>query len=315
MADKTNDASTYAGTESTESVADKFANLKTQFAAEENGGTREAADEEDGDAGHDDAEADNVNDGTEGTDTDDSGDAADDDEAGDESESQESEFRFSQFKGDGTQADYVKKLEDGYLNSSNEAIAIKNERDGYQNQVEAIKLAAQRDPEMGKKLIAILNGKEGAASDDDSKVGGEVTQTSDNPFIVNAETAWNKESEKTAKEFADANPEVMTDPKINADVKRLMRLFSNHTYETEKRLLTAGEAMELAYRHLGLTDKRNQTQDLVSGMKKNAAPTRPQTGKKKAATTANTKQFSDLTLSFADKMGISKERLAKSKKR
>lgn len=325
MATQTDDVTSNNGESAQTSYIDKMAEVKRNLDAKAGGDSSDFVDEDkDGTTNNDDAEADNAtNDDTAGDDTtdddttDDSTDDSEDDTT-DDDKTQGSDFRFSQFKGDGTEESYRKNLENAYLNSSNEAINLKNERDGFERQVEAIKAAAGKDPEFGEKLLGYLNGGNGSqgGSGGDKSDDSKPTQDSNNPFLKNAETEWNKKSEESVKVFVDANPEVMTDPKINADVKRWMRVFSNDIYENEGRLITAGEAMEMAYRHLGLEDKRSKTQDLVDGMKKNAAPTRPQAAKKKPSKSGgNTKQFSDLTMDIASRMGISKERLAKGSKR
>lgn len=250
-----------------------------------------------------------------------SGDGGDDgDGTGSGDEGKPFEGRFTQFKGDGTSDSYVKNLEDGYQNSSQEAIRLKDEKDSYERQVNAIKQAAAQDKEFGARLLGLLNGSGGSDATrtpgGSSDLANKSETDSDNPFLKDAQTTWNKESEKEAEEFAKANPEVMSDPKINADVKRWMRVFSNETYETEGRLMKAGEAMAKAYAYLGLEDKTKSQQDLVNGMKQNAAPTRPPASKSaKAKGSSGTKQFSDLTLGIAQRMGIAKERLEKSKKR
>ncbi len=326
MATQTDDATSNNGESAQTSHIDKMAEVKRNLDAKAGGDSSDFADEDKDDTtNNDDAEADNANhdddsadDTTDDDTTDDStDDSEDDDDNADDK--QGSDFRFSQFKGDGSEEAYRKNLENAYLNSSNEAINLKNERDGYERQVNAIKEAAGKDPEFGEKLLSLLNGGNGGGSNGsggDNSDGSKVTQDSNNPFLKNAETEWNKKSEESVKAFVDANPEVMTDPKINADVKRWMRVFSNDIYENEGRLITAGEAMEMAYRHLGLDDKRTKTQDLVDGMKKNAAPTRPQAPKKKPSKSGgDTKQFSDLTMDIASRMGISKDRLAKGSKR
>lgn len=267
--------------------------------------------------------------GTGDDDSNDDSNTGDDDDdnggKGDDSNKQESKVRFTQFKGDGNPDTYLKNLEDGYLNSSQEAIRIKDEKDGFERQVNAIKEAAARDPEFGDKLLSLLKqggqqppvGSDSKSSQDKGGDSG-VSQASDNPFLKDAETKWNAENDKSAKEFTDANPEILTDPKLNSEVKRLMRVFANDVFESEGRLMLAGEAMEKAYRYLGRDVDKKQTQDLVDGMKKNAAPTRPQASSKKASTGnggKDTKQFSGLTLDIASKMGISKDRLAKGSKR
>lgn len=245
------------------------------------------------------------------------------DGAGSGDEGKSFEGRFSQFKGDGTSEAYVKNLEDGYQNSSQEAIRLKDERDSFERQVNAIKQAAAQDKEFGARLVDLLNGN-GNGDSGDSKGSGnaddlsnKASGNSDNPFLKDAETNWNKESEAEAAKFAEANPEVLTDPKINEDVKRYMRIFSNDIYEREGRLIKAGEAMKMAYRTLGLEDKSETQGDLTNGLKQHAAPTRPQAPKKKSSGSGgnDSKQFSNLTLSIAQKMGMTKERLEKGSKR
>ena len=329
MANPTNDASNDSGASAPADLDGAFKDLKTQFEAEENGSKPPVEEEDDDDAAAGDAEADDAND-------DDNADGAADDQEDDDSSSddsedddddgkgkQASEFRLSQFKGEkGTSEEYIKNLEDGYLNSSQEALKIKDERDGYERQVNAIKAAAGKDPEFGEKLLSLLKDSGGTGGDDAQGDGGfgddKATQSSNNPFLVHAETEWNQKNENSIKEFVDANPEVLTDPKINAEVKRWARVYTREVYESEKRLMTTGEAMQMAYKQLGYEDKRNSQQDLVNGMKKNAAPTRPQGAKKKSGgskPSGNTKQFSDLTITLAEKMGMSKERLVKGTKR
>ena len=328
MANPTNDASNDGGESTVTDLGGAFKDLKTQFEAEENGSKAPVDEEDDDDTATGDAEADDANDGDDADgaaddsqDDDDSSDDSDDD--GDDGKGkQASEFRLSQFKGDkGTSEEYIKNLEDGYLNSSQEALRIKDERDSFERQVSAIKAAAGKDPEFGEKLLSLWkeNGGNGDGSQGDGGFGDDkATQSSNNPFLVHAETEWNQSNEKSIKDFVDANPEVLTDPKINAEVKRWAKVYTREVYESEKRLITTGEAMQMAYKQLGYADKRNSQQDLVNGMKKNAAPTRPQGAKKKSGgnkPSGNTKQFSDLTLTLAEKMGMSKERLVKGAKR
>lgn len=328
MAQQSNDASNDGAESTSTDLGDAFKDLKTQFEAEESGVKAPVEEEDDDDSAADDAEADDANDSDDADgaaddqeDDDDSSDDSDDDDD-DTKGKQATEFRLSQFKGkEGTAEEYIKNLEDGYLNSSQEALKIKDERDGFERQVNAIKAAAGKDPEFGEKLLSLLKDNGGAGGDDSQGDGGfgddKATQTSNNPFLVHAETEWNQKNEKSIKDFVDANPEVLTDPKINAEVKRWARVYTREVYESEKRLITTGEAMEMAYKQMGLADKRQSEQNLVDGMKKNAAPTRPQGAKKKPTSKkgGDTKQFSDLTLTMAEKMGMSKERLVKGTKR
>lgn len=312
------DATTTEDNASGESLQDKIANFKTQFEAEENGASSQQVSNEDEEQEVV-AEADEASDASDSAagNTEDEGES-DGSEDG-ESEESDSDFRFSQFKGDGKQESYVKNLENGYDESSKEALRIKQERDAaisnagaFERQVNAIKAAAEKDPEFGRKLLGLLEGSADSAKDLSGTSAVDKPADETNPFLKDAQTKWEQQSEKEAKEFVEANPEVVSDPDLNKQVKRWMKLFSEDIYKEEGRLATSGELMKLAYKHLGLEDKRKSKESLVNGMKKTAAPTRPQ---KKAVAKPQAKQFSDKTLSMAQKMGITKERLEKGVKR
>jgi len=317
MANQTDDSS---NTENSISYIDKLADVKKNLDAKAGGDSSEFVDEDKDIESNDDEASDDleVNDDDDESNSGGNDGGSDDDQDEDENESNDDakdtklEFRFGQFKGDGTQESYIKNLEEGYKNSSQEAIRIKDEKDSYERQVNAIKEAATRDPEFGEKLLSLLKGNGG-----DSETTNSGQDSNGNPFLRDAETRWNQESEKEAKEFTDANPEVLIDPKINADVKKWMRVFSKQIFDDDGRLIKAGEAMEMAYRHLGLADKRKKTQDLVDGMKKKVDPTRTQKVKKTKSSNGDkgSKQFSNLTLDIASKMGISQDRMKKALKK
>lgn len=317
MAQTTEDANN--NNKSNLSVVDKLAEMKRGLDAKAGGDSSDYVDEdkekdiiksteddEDGNGGNGDDDPSGDDDG--------SGDdpSGDDDDGNDvdngDGDDTKSNFRFTQFKGDGKKDTYIKNIEEAYLNSSAEALRLKEESeksDVYKSQVDAIKAAAKLDLEFGEKLIKLLG-------EVDNSAGSGNTNDNDDPFAVDARTRWENENIKEAKEFTDANPELITDPVLNAKVKKLMTTFSEHIFKEEKRLVKAGEAMEMAYRTLGLEDKRNKTQNMVDGMKKSAAPTRSQASKKKSSSNnSGAKKFSNLTLDIAAKMGYSKERLEK----
>lgn len=317
MTQKTEDANN--GNESELSAVDKLAEMKRGLDAKAGGDSSEYVDKDKEDKEIEGAEEDedldeedNEGDGSEDEDDSSDDDSEDDDDSNDGDKTgkdkSKSEVRFTQLKGDGTKESYIKNLEEAYLNSSSEALRLKDEsenNDVYKNQVEAIKAAAKLDPEFGEKLVSLLG------EVDSKSASGKPSDDSD-PFAVDARTRWDTENIKEAKEFTDANPELITDPILNAKVKKLMTTFSEHIFKEEKRLVKAGEAMEMAYRTLGLEDKRKKTQDLVDGMKKSAAPTRSQASKKKSiSSNSGAKKFSNLTLDIAAKMGYTKERLEK----
>lgn len=213
----------------------------------------------------------------------------------------DSEFRFTQFAGDGTTESYISNLEKAYENSSAEGINLNQKLSQATKQVDAIVSAVQADPELKDRIDAILAGRPSAASPK-----GESAASSD-PFLVNAKTQWEEESTKSAQEFINANPEVVSNPEINTEVKKWMEVFSRQEYEDKGKLLTAGEAMKMAYRHLGYEDKR-EARSSKNGMKSAVAPTKPQ-GSRKPAKTAS--DFTESQLQMGEMMGLSKDKLEK----
>lgn len=253
--------------------------------------------EEDDDS---DSEEDDSQDDEDDSDDDDSDDSDEDDSAGDDDDSK-GERRFSQFKGDGSDEDYLKNLEEGYAKSSTEGQRLSQELKETNRRLEAINRVLSSNPDMAEALRKAM----GENPQGDSK------KKDDNrdPFLRNSEREWREKSEKEAQEFIDANPEVLSDPKVNEDVKKWMRIFSQAELEENDRLMTAGEAMAKAYDYLGLENKMKSKTELASKAKKAAAPTRPQPAKKKSKSTS--KEFTDQQLDYARRMGISKEILSK----
>lgn len=240
--------------------------------------------------------------------SDDEDDDSDDDDSKDDDDDDSSERRFTQFKGDGSDKDYIKKLEDGYANSSTEAQRLNTELGTVKRQLDAINRVLSSNPQMAEALQKAMGG-------DGGEQGKSSKRTSDpnrDPFLRNSEREWREKSEQEAKEFVDANPEVLSDPKINAQVKSLIQKFSEIELEENDRLMTSGEAMAKAYAYLGLENKLKSKTEVASKAKKAAAPTRPQPSKKKSK--PSSKDFTDLTMKFASKMGVSKETLSKHNK-
>lgn len=226
-------------------------------------------------------------------------------EGDDSKPTDKSERRYSQFAGDGKPETYISNLEEAYSKSSAEGLRLNQELKQSKNQLDGIMRAVGKDPDLANKLHAALTGSSAPAGDSSDKGGSDATKS---PFLVDAESQWREKSEKEAQEFMDANPEVVSDPKINADVKHYMEVFSADEYNRNGRLMTAGEAMAKAYKYLGLEDKR-ETRKGVSDAKKAVAPTRPQGARKPAPKTAA--GFTDSQLAIADQMGYSKEKLEK----
>lgn len=241
----------------------------------------DSSDDSSGDdaAGDDDDSADD-----DGDDSDDSDDDDDDDAESGDKKDPKSDRKYSQFKGDGSDKAYISNLEEGYKNSSAEAIRLKGELDTASGRLDTFMRVVGNNPELATAFNKALGeaGDNGSGSGSGGSDDGSNSQGSglDNPFIKNMQAEWQEKSEVEIQEFIDANPEVVTDPEVSKDVKHYMKLFSNDYYERTGKLMSGGEAMAKAYKHLGLEDKRGK-QDLANGAKKNLTPPRSRGNKAK----------------------------------
>lgn len=286
--------------------------------AVENASSAESDSDEDAD---NDTNDDVVKEGEDQVDNDDAGDDADDDgsdadKEGDDSgdddqdDSKPGDFRFNQFaskEDPKDQSTYIKNLEEGYHQSSQEAVRLNR-------QWNAVKQAAAQDENFGKAILAVLRGEglPSTASDLSARTkAGDSSDSSDDPLLVDLKRERQEQNEKEAEDFAKLNPEVLSDPKLYQEVNDLVTEFTQLEYKRSKRLISTGEALERAYTYLGRTVNKAEKQQLTDKLKKTTAPTRPQKSKKPAG---EAKKFSTLSLSMAEKMGVSKEALAKVKK-
>ena len=270
---------------------------------ESQGDDAATGDDDDEDADDDAANGDDAGDDAADDSADDAdGDDADADEDADEEDDdskpddQPKDRRFTQFAGDGKDETYISNLEKGYENSSKEAIRLNQELSQATGRVEAIMRAAATDPDLAAKLNAAVNGSDAGGSGSD----GNSNNATENPFVKNLQSEWQEKSEKEIATFIEANPEVATDPKISADVKHWMNVFSNDAYNRTGRLMSGGEAMALAYKHLGLENKLEK-QNLADGAKKIATPPRSR-GKAKRST-GSKPTFTPDQIAMAQAMG------------
>lgn len=266
--------------------------------ADDSGNDDEVIEDDDDDSSNGDDSGDDSGADDSKKDDDASGDDSGDDDADDDSKSDDSQSgdrKFSQFAGDGTDTAYISNLEKGYDNSSKEAIRLNTELGQATNRIDSIMRAVQADPELATKLNAAMSGAGGSDDDGNSPAPG-----ADNPFIKNLQSEWQEKSETEIAAFIEANPEVATDPQISADVKHWMNVFSNDQFNRTGRLMSGGEAMTAAYRHLGLENKLGK-QSLADGAKKTAAPTRQQGSKKKG--TSQNQTFTPEQIAMAQAMG------------
>lgn len=265
------------------------------------------SDDSDDNQGDDAGDADDNDGSDDGDDADDDQDDSDKSKPGDKKDPKS--HKFSQFAGDGTEEAYLSNLEKGYTNSSAEALRLKGDLDQATGRVDAIMRAAATDPELATKLNAALNGASaaGGSSEDANSQGSAAA----NPFMSNLQAEWQEKSETEISAFIEANPEVATDPTISADVKHWMGVFSNDKLARTGRLMSGGEAMAAAYRHLGLENKLGK-QSLADGAKKNLTPTRSRGKAKKSA--GQKPSFSADQLAMAQSMGKDEAWLLKNAK-
>jgi hypothetical protein len=315
MADTTENAQ---GTTRT-GVNDIKAAVENAKAAKDEGEDTEddddAGDEDDSDdAGEgDDDGAENQEEDTEESDDADGDEDGDDDEEEDnpdEKKSQKTDRKYKQYAGDGSDKSYISNLEKALQSSSSEAVSIKTELNQANGRVDAIMRAAASNPELAKMLNAAINGS-GTGDGGGKGSGSEAASAADNPFVSDLKAQWTQKSEQEIETFIEANPEVVSDPKVKEDVQHWMKVFSEQHFQRTGRLLSGGEAMSQAYKHLGLENKLEK-QNLAAGAKKSAAPTRPRGKSKKAS--GQKANFSPDQLAMAKAMGKDESWLSKNAK-
>lgn len=269
-------------------------------AVENSRNSDESQDEDDSDDDSDDGDDDDSDDDSSGDDaagdgsddSDDDGDDADDsdDEEDDDSESGDkkdpkSGRKFSQFAGDGSDKAYISNLEEGYKNSSAEAIRIKGELETASGRLDTFMRVVASNPELATAFNKALGDNGGGAGGSGSGGSGDGESSGDsgleNPFVASLQAEWQEKSEKEIQEIIDANPELLTDQELGNKVKKWMGVFSaEYRREHNGRLMSGGAAMLEAMKYLGIEDKREK-QNLANGAKKNLTPPRSRGNKAK----------------------------------
>lgn len=267
--------------------------------------------EEDEDTQDDVEEEDGSDDDEDSTDTKSEEESDDDDDEGeDDSKKEKSIKRTFENLADDDDAKYIENIERAYKNSTSEALRLSNEMGALNRRVDAILTAAEKDPDLAKRLNAVLDGKvEPSSSGSEvapAERSGEVSPL-DDPFLVDQKTKWEETSRQEVEDILNANPEIASDPMLNTDVKHWMNVFSQEEFRKNKRLMSGGEAMLAAMKHLGIEDRRTK-QEVASRAKEIAAPVKKGSSRKPKG---KTKEVSDLSLKLAGKMGLSRERIEK----
>lgn len=232
-----------------------------------------------------------------------------DDSKPDEAKDKDSPYRFTQF-GAKDDKEYISKIEDAYLNTSKEGERLNQELTTATRRMDALKRTLAADPKLAEAFEKAMEGAD--ATDSDAISGGSDAGPSpdDNPFLVNARTEWQEKSEQEAQEFIDANPEVVTDRKINKEVRDEMEAISNRHFKRTGKLMTAGAAMAAAYRVLGYENKLDKP-SVADTTKKLAAPARQQ---KNRPSKKEDKVLSDQAYQFGQLLNVPKDVLEKNAK-
>lgn len=225
---------------------------------------------------------------------------SDDDDEEDEDKSEKKESAERKFKNLASDDDvvYITNLEKAYENSTAEAMRLNTELGNTQRRVNALMQAVSGDAELAERLNKAIG-----ATDSDT---GDEPSLAD-PFLEDAKTTWRQKSEKEVQEIIDANPELLSDPKLNSQVRHWMELLSAEEMKVNKKLMSGGEAMEAAMRVLNIKDKRTAP-NVASKAKDLAAPARAQTSRKPKT---SSKSVPDAAYKFGELMGVSKEAVEK----
>lgn len=256
---------------------------------------KEDADAEDDDDSEDDSEEE---------DDDDSEDDDDDDaeEEDDKSKTPKGAYkpRLKQFFDKDGKPD-LKKLEDGYVNSSKEAVRLNSElkatkdaltesNGNFANLAKAIK---KNDPDLAKKIFDGDTLKELDKKAD--------TPAAKDPFTRDYEAKVRKQNRQEYDDFVEQNPEAVTDPdKADKIGKFLKRFGRDYQEDNDGEFPSMKEALEAAYRYYGWDVQKAKTEKVRSAAKKTAANRSSGGGKKVAKKSEVTKMEGY----FAKKLGV-----------
>ena len=258
-------------------------------------------DSDDDDSGDDDAGKGDDSTDDDSDDADDSEDTDDDDAESDDKKDPKSGRKFSQFKGDGTDKTYISNLEEGYKNSSAEAIRLKGELETTSGRLDSFMRVVAANPDLATAFNKAL-GDDSAGSSNSSGSGDDQSADLQNPFVANLQAEWQQKSEKEIQEILDGNPELISDKELGDKVSRWMGIFSaEYRKENNGKLMSGGDAMLAAMKHLSIEDRREK-QNLANGAKKNLTPPRSR-GNKAKKSSGQKPTFTADQLAMAKAMG------------
>jgi hypothetical protein len=193
--------------------------------------------------------------------TDDESDESDDEDSAEEDFTK----RFTQFKGD-SPTEYLKNLEDGYAESSKEAVKLSRENKELKATVDRVNQLIATNPELAQAI---------KGSEDTKAVPKD-------PAILFAETQMKQTWQKEYNDFSSKHPEIETDPALADALDSKLKIAKRIVEEEEGRLVGMGEGLEMAWKLLGKdTDDKQEKVRMAS--KDSASQGKASGGKKKDA--------------------------------
>jgi len=199
--------------------------------------------------------------------------------------------RFTQLKGDDID-EYLKNLEDAYANSSTEGQRLNQRATEAERKFNQVATLVATDPDFAAKLV--------------DATGEESPAPIVDPALQWAKQKMEEDYAKDFKAFADAHPEVVSDPDLyNRVVAELDIIASAHEARGTK--LSMAEGLRKAWISLG-EDETDKKEDVMNKTKEQASATTPQGTAKK--TGEETQGFTPEQIAVAEKMGLTVKQLA-----
>lgn len=200
---------------------------------------------------------------------DDEGETDEDAEPDDE---QEFQRRFTQFKGSNVE-EYVKNLEDGYDNSSKEAVRLAQENRSLKDTVDRVNGLIATNPELAQAI-------QSQPTTQTPPTGITPDQVATNPALAWAQsqmmTTWQQEQ----NDFISDHPEVGTDPMLADQLNVELGIVRDVVMQREGRLVGMKEGLERAWKMIGKDDTQDDT--LRNAVRDTASQGRVAGGKKQA---------------------------------
>lgn len=202
-------------------------------------------------------------------------------EEGDTSEDEESsestfDKRFTQFKGE-TVEEYVKNLEQGYDNSSKEALRLKK----------------QLDELRGEKLSAVAN------AESDKKDGSETKHEPQSMTDLWVSQEMKRRHVEQYQDFASKHPEVDEDDELFERLDSETGKYMDYVYKTQGRIPDLGESLNWAWGIVKPEDSKDTKEEKVVTAVKNAGSA----SKSKSPAREQAKpKFSDQQIEMAKKI-------------